>query len=43
VNPTIDLLKKAASPNGEAAFLFAQRSWQTQSLLASDQALFMGN
>ena len=25
------------------AFLFAQRSWQTQSVLVTDQALFMGN
>jgi len=24
------------------AFLFAQRSWQTLSLLVSDQTLFMG-
>jgi hypothetical protein len=35
-------MKKAASVK-EAAFLFAQRSWQTPSVLATDQALFMGN
>ncbi len=27
----------------KAGLLFAQRSWQTLSLLVSDQALFMGN
>ena len=28
---------------GQSRFLFAQRSWSPLSLLASDQALFMGN
>ncbi|WP_261343076.1 hypothetical protein [Rosistilla oblonga] len=36
-------IKKPLAKLWQAAFLFAQRSWQTQSVLVTDQALFMGN